>query len=98
MRHEREEELNDRLEPAMEAQATANPESRAASTELGAGITDCLGGLVPPRKAAVTLYLQGHTVPETARVLNWTQTKAKNLVFRGLENMRRCLTGKGFAP
>jgi RNA polymerase sigma-70 factor (ECF subfamily) len=46
----------------------------------------------------VTLYLQGHTVPETARVLDWPAKRADNLVYRGLADLRQCLLAKGLRP
>jgi RNA polymerase sigma-70 factor, ECF subfamily len=46
----------------------------------------------------VTLYLQGHTVPETARILGWDAKRAENLVYRGLADLRQCLMGKGHRP
>jgi RNA polymerase sigma-70 factor (ECF subfamily) len=50
---------------------------------------------VPPRRHAVTLSLQGHSVPEIGRLLGWTGKKAENLVYRGMADLRECLEGKG---
>lgn len=77
------------------APATADPERRAASREIGAGVVDCLTRLVKDRRLAVTLYLQGHTVPESARVLGWGAKRTENLVYRGLADLRECLRSKG---
>jgi RNA polymerase sigma-70 factor, ECF subfamily len=73
----------------------ADPERAAASREIGEGVEDCLTRLVEDRRLAVTLYLQGHNVPEAARVLGWTAKRTENLVYRGLANLRDCLTSKG---
>jgi RNA polymerase sigma-70 factor (ECF subfamily) len=54
--------------------------------------------MVEARSMAVVLRLQGHSVPEIAAILGWAQTKANNLVFRGLKDLRRCLERKGLAP
>jgi RNA polymerase sigma-70 factor (ECF subfamily) len=74
------------------------PDAHASAGEVGRGIRDCLRNLVRPRRLAVTLYLEGCSVPETARRMDWTPKKAENLVYRGLADMRRCLDRKGLTP
>ncbi len=76
----------------------ADPATEASSRELGAAIRACLLRLAESRKLAVTLYLLGHTVPESARNLGWPLKKAENMVYRGLADLRRCLARKGFTP
>jgi RNA polymerase sigma-70 factor (ECF subfamily) len=77
---------------------SADPERSAASREIGQGIQDCLAELKSERRLAVTLYLQGHSVPEASRVLDWPAKRTENLVYRGLADLRECLTSKGIAP
>lgn len=72
-----------------------DPERASASREIGRAIRDCLGGMISPRRHAVTLNLQGHSVPEIGRLLGWTAKKAENLVYRGLTDLRGCLGTKG---
>jgi RNA polymerase sigma-70 factor (ECF subfamily) len=74
------------------------PEDPLRSREIGIGIRDCLGAIVPNRCLAVTLFLQGHSAPETSRILGFTLRKTENLVFRGLADLRRCLASKGLSP
>lgn len=76
----------------------AGPERGSESLEIARGIQDCLRQLVGSRRLALTFYLQGCTVPEAARHLRWTTKKTENLVYRGLADLRRCLTGKGLQP
>jgi RNA polymerase sigma-70 factor (ECF subfamily) len=73
----------------------ADPERLAASRQIGEGIKDCLSRLKRERRLAVTLYLQGHTVPQSARILDWSPKRTENLVYRGLAELRDCLTSKG---
>ncbi len=94
----REDSLDDQTVPDSIVAPEAGPERRAASAEIARGIRDCLTRLVRPRRLAVTLYLQGCTVPETAGVLSWSPKKAENLVYRGLADLRRCLATKGLEP
>jgi RNA polymerase sigma-70 factor (ECF subfamily) len=72
-----------------------DPERASAGRQVGRAIRDCLGGMVPPRRHAVTLNLQGHSVPEIGRLLGWTAKKAENLVYRGMADLRSCLGAKG---
>lgn len=75
-----------------------DPDRAARAREIGDGLQDCLRRLLEPRRLAVVLHLQGHTVPEAARILGWAGKRVENLVCRGLIDLRRCLTAKGLAP
>jgi RNA polymerase sigma-70 factor (ECF subfamily) len=77
---------------------TADPERMVASAEIGRGIQCCLANMKQERRLAVTLYLQGHTVAEAARILDWSQKRTENLVYRGLADLRACLTCRGIEP
>lgn len=76
----------------------ADPDRAALSREIGRGIRGCLSTMVPNRSLAVTLYLQGHSAPQTGRILGWSLRKTENLIFRGMADLRRCLVGKGLTP
>jgi len=80
------------------APALHSPEDRLAAAELGEAIHQCLGGLGRDRRMAVTLYLQGHTVPQAATLLAWDAKRTENLVYRGLADLRSCLESKGLKP
>ncbi len=77
---------------------TVSPEQQALGRQLGAGILACLSGLARSRRLALALHLQGHSVPEAARLLGWPVKKTENLVYRGLSDLRSCLEGKGLKP
>lgn len=76
----------------------AGPERRAVDSETRAEIAECMTRLSEDRRRAVTLYLQGHQVPEVASLLGFTSKKAENLVYRGLSDLRACLRKKGIEP
>ena len=77
------------------AAPTPDPERASAGREAGRAIRDCLGRMVAPRRHAVTLNLQGHSVPEVGQLMGWTAKKAENLVYRGMSDLRGCLDEKG---
>lgn len=75
-----------------------DPERNAISRSLGHEIRDCLEGIVPARRAAVTLHLLGCPVREIATRLTCSDKSADNRLYRGMKNLRDCLTGKGIRP
>ena len=85
-------------EPLPLASATPGPDRVQAGKEIGEGIRGCLGALLRPRQLAVTLYLQDVSVVDAARLLGWELKQTRNLVYRGLGDLRRCLQEKGFHP
>ena len=96
-RRRRETDLEDEA-VAPVAIARENPERTAASKEVGRGIQECLMQMKRERRLAVTLHLQGHTVREAARILDWAAKQTENLVYRGLADLRACLMAKGIRP
>jgi RNA polymerase sigma-70 factor (ECF subfamily) len=97
-RRRREIGLEDAGPEAETPAAGHGPEQSARAREIGHGLRDCLQRLLDSRRLAVVLHLQGHTVPEAARILGWAGKRVENLVYRGLFDLRRCLTAKGLTP
>jgi RNA polymerase sigma-70 factor (ECF subfamily) len=95
----RQEVALDAADEGAEPAATApDPERHSAGRQLGRAIRDCLKTLVRPRRLALVLHLEGHSVPEVGRLLHWPVKRAENLVYRGLADLRECLGRKGMAP
>jgi RNA polymerase sigma-70 factor (ECF subfamily) len=88
----------DAPEARVEPRATGDPEQDASLRELGGAVRGCLLAMKRDRRLAVTLYLQGHSVPEAARLLDWPVKRTENLVYRGLADLRQCLLAKGHVP
>ncbi len=81
-----------------EPSAADDPERRVLDAEVGDAIVDCLRRLNEDRRLAVSLYLQGHSLAETAGMLAWPSKRTENFVYRGLGALRECLRSKGIAP
>jgi RNA polymerase sigma-70 factor (ECF subfamily) len=86
---------DDVAEPAA---ALPDPERQAAGRQAGRAIRACLATLVRPRRLAVVLHLQGHSVPELCALLRWSLKRGENLVYRGMADLRRCLERRGATP
>ncbi len=97
-RSRREDSLDDQesnTEPA--AAPIHDPQRQLESAELGAAIGECVKGLRETRRPAVVLFLQGHSAPESAALLNWAVKRLESSLYRGLQDLRDCLTGKGWS-
>ena len=73
----------------MELAATdPSPEQVASARELGAVARRILNELPANRRRAVALYLRGLSAEEVAAVMGWSEPKARNLLYRGLADLR----------
>ena len=78
--------------------STPDPERSISGIQIGRGIEDCLLQMIEPRRLAVTLHLHGYGLKESARMLGWDAKRVDNLLYRGLADLRKCLSGKGLEP
>lgn len=76
----------------------ATPENHLLATEISQNISHCLLRMIGSRRLAVTLKLQGESAPQAAEILGWSLRKVENLLYRGLDDLRQCLTRKGITP
>ena len=51
--------------------------------------------LIESRKKAVKLYLLGMNIEEISSYLNWSQDKTRNLLYRGLSDLKNILKVEG---
>jgi RNA polymerase sigma factor (sigma-70 family) len=73
----------------------ASPYALAERGELTRTIEAALAALPEPRRLAVGLHLQGLTTREMGELVGWTEPKARNLVYRGLKDLRQSLRALG---
>ncbi len=76
----------------------SGPERLASASDIRRGIRDCLEAMIEMRSLGVTLHLQGHSAPEVATLMDWPLKRAENLIYRGLADLRACLSRKGMTP
>jgi RNA polymerase sigma factor (sigma-70 family) len=69
-----------------------------AQPDLGPALRQCLGRLVEARRLAVVLHLEGFQSEEASRLLGWDRKRVRNLIFRGMDDLRDCLRVKGYEP
>jgi RNA polymerase sigma factor (sigma-70 family) len=66
--------------------------------ELAATVHRAIGLLAESRRAVVRMHLAGYERDEIADLLGWTEPKTRNLLYRGLADLRQILESWGIRP
>jgi RNA polymerase sigma factor (sigma-70 family) len=77
------------------AVAENSPEAQAEREELLRKVAEAMARLPENRRLAVGLHLNGMTTGEIADLMVWSEPKARNLVYRGLKDLRGELRSAG---
>lgn len=72
-----------------------SPEKEAERRQLAERVRAALGRLPDNRRRAVGLHLVGMTSREIGDLLGWSEAKARNLLYRGLRDLRALLRAEG---
>lgn len=75
--------------------STDDPAAALDRSRLRDQIERARATLAPARGVAVGLHIQGCNAGEIAKVLGWTEPKARNLLYRGLNDLRTALVKEG---
>lgn len=84
--------------PALSARRRELPEYGLERDELARDLERALDSLADTRRAAVRMYLAGYDRHEIAELMGWSEAKARNLLYRGLTDVRAALAERGVAP
>ncbi len=76
----------------------SGPHAELESGEAVGEIHQAVEGLIPPRRAVVRMFLNGYDREEIADVLGWSEAKTRNLLYRGLADLRERLRQLGIDP
>lgn len=68
------------------------------SGETLEAIARALDALPPNRRAVVRMYLTGYGRDEISALLQWSEAKTRNLLYRGLDDLRQRLIALGIRP
>jgi len=71
------------------------PERDATLRELGERVEEALQSITASRRPVVRMYLAGYGTTEIGELMGWTEAKARNLVYRGLGDLRVRLRAMG---
>ncbi|MDX2056719.1 MAG: sigma-70 family RNA polymerase sigma factor [Gemmatimonadales bacterium] len=70
-------------------------QERLEAADLSVAVHEALGLIQESRRAVVRMYLAGYDRFEIADLLGWTEAKVRNLLYRGLQDLREILRGRG---
>lgn len=80
------------------AATAANPEQRAQLSDLALCIERAIETIPESRRPVVRMYLAGYGSAEIGELMGWTEAKARNLLYRGLADLRQRLADAGVSP
>jgi RNA polymerase sigma-70 factor (ECF subfamily) len=72
-------------------------EGRAEMSELAAQVERAIETIPASRRPVVRMYLAGYPREEIATLMGWSEAKTRNLLYRGLADLRERLTAMGIA-
>jgi RNA polymerase sigma-70 factor (ECF subfamily) len=73
------------------------PDSVVEASELTAQVARAIDGIPASRRPVVRMYLAGYPREEIAALMGWSEPKTRNLLYRGLADLRERLTELGIA-
>src|SRR5262245_48778507 len=79
-------------EPAADA---SDPSRSVGESELAAQLEKALEAIPPSRRPVVRMHLAGYAREEIAAVMGWSEAKTRNLLYRGLADLRERLAEMG---
>jgi RNA polymerase sigma factor (sigma-70 family) len=71
------------------------PEGDVAGRELAEHVERAIETIPASRRPVVRMYLAGYAKEEIARLMEWSDAKTRNLLYRGLADLREQLTAMG---
>jgi RNA polymerase sigma factor (sigma-70 family) len=82
--------------PALKRQGGADsPDHEFENREMLAAVRAAVGSLIDSRRQVVSLFLDGMSADEITAYFGWSDGKARNLLSRGLADVRRALKERG---
>jgi RNA polymerase sigma factor (sigma-70 family) len=77
------------------ASTTAGPGELLDQNELAQRVARAVDALAPARRVVVRMHLQGYKREEIAELLRWSDARTRNLLYRGLADLRNALIAEG---
>ena len=86
------------IEDEPPAPESAGPAERLERAEEARAVSAAIRTLPESRRVPVRMYLSGYTRDEIAQRLRWSEAKTRNLLYRGLDDLRQELRRRGVGP
>lgn len=78
--------------------APQTADSTIGEHDVRAALDRAVSLLVESRRAVIRMYLAGYDREEIAELLGWSEAKTRNLLYRGLSDLRVTLEAWGYGP
>jgi RNA polymerase sigma-70 factor (ECF subfamily) len=76
-------------------QAAPSAQQKLEGGELAMQVARAIEAITESRRPAVRMYLAGYSREDIADLMGWTEAKTRNLLYRGLDDLRRRLAEMG---
>jgi RNA polymerase sigma-70 factor (ECF subfamily) len=87
--------LDDESAAVALAEPSPGPHGQLEGSELAQQVARAVESIPASRRPAVRMYLTGHPREEIAQLMGWTEGKTRNLLYRGLADLREKLSEMG---
>lgn len=77
------------------AASAAGPEEELNASETTAEVARALDTIAEARRPAVRMHLAGYSREEIAQLMGWSEARTRNLLYRGLGDLRERLRERG---
>jgi RNA polymerase sigma factor (sigma-70 family) len=74
---------------------SSGPDRDLEYSELSLQVARAIDDIPASRRPVVRMHLAGHSREEIAQLLGWSEAKTRNLLYRGLADLRARLTEQG---
>jgi len=74
---------------------TPDPHGVLEGSELASKVAQAIETIAESRRPAVRMHLAGYPREEIASLMGWTEAKTRNLLYRGLADLRERLAQEG---
>jgi RNA polymerase sigma factor (sigma-70 family) len=82
-------------EPGAALPERRNPDDDLAYSELSQLVARAIDQIPASRRPVVRMHLAGHPREEIAQLLGWSEAKTRNLLYRGMDDLRERLKEMG---
>ena len=94
-RAEHHQSLDDEAAPVALAATAPDPHGALEGSEVAEQVTRAIESIPASRRPVVKMYLTGYPREEIAELMGWTEAKTRNLLYRGLADLRERLQDMG---
>jgi RNA polymerase sigma-70 factor (ECF subfamily) len=90
--------LDDEIEDVPEPESRLRADAALDENEVASLVHRALALLAEQRRAVVRMHLAGYDRYEIAELFGWSEAKTRNLLYRGLADLRQILQSWGVGP